>query len=189
MCRGAPGRRGGEWRNVSLNRSRNTCHRGLREQTPRDWRLRSSRVEGRRYGPVALQLVNRSRICPIRGRGSTPSSIRCRPAGSAPAVCVPHQRPCPLDEPVDPRAIKRAGAAVTVGPRKARQQFEIDLLGKTTERAVGDGVPRLGEGDRTQVLGDQADYLSADVESVERVDVEAIQDPRRRLHPHGFMIG
>ena len=79
-------------------------------------------------------------------------------------------------------------SAVAIRSREARQQFEIDFLRQPAERAVGHGVARLEERHRPQVFGDEADHLRAHVEAVERVDVEAIEDLRRRLDAHRFVI-
>ena len=125
----------------------------------------------------------------MRGPGVTPSSIRCRPSriGAGGLCSTPSDRARSMNQSM-PEQSNVAGAAVTIRSREARQQFEIDLLREPAERAVGDGVARLEERHRPQVFGDQAEHLRAHVEAVERVDVEAIEDLRRRLDAHRLVI-
>ena len=73
----------------------------------------------------------------MRGPGGTPSAIRCRPRTSGGGARVlDAERARALEEPVHRRAIERAGAAVAVGLREARQQLEVDFLRQAPERAV-----------------------------------------------------
>ncbi len=94
-----------------------------------------------------------------------------------------------LEKPVHRRAIEHAGAPVAVGAREADEQLEVDAQRQPPERAVGHGLAPLVKRARPQVLGDEPEHLRADVEAIERVDVEAIENPRRRLDAGRLVAG
>ena len=87
-----------------------------------------------------------------------------------------------LEKPLDPRTVEVAGAALTVGGRDRASSSRSTFTCEPPERPVARRRCRLGEGQRLQVVGHDAEHLAADVEAVEGVDVEAIEEPRRRRH-------
>ena len=83
-------------------------------------------------------------------------------------------------EPVHRRAVEAAAASFAVGPRDARQQLEVHFLREPAERAVADRRLRLVEHARLEVMGDDAEHLAPDVEPLQRMDVQPIEQRRRR---------
>ena len=87
-----------------------------------------------------------------------------------------------LDEPVHRRTVEAAAASFAVGPRDPRQQLEVHLLREPPERAVADRRLRLAEHARLQVVRDDAEHLAAHVVPLQRMDVQPIEQRRRRRH-------
>ena len=77
---------------------------------------------------------------------------------------------------------------MAVRAREADEQLQVDLLRQPAKGAVGHGVFRLVKRARTEVFGNQAEHLPAHVESIQRVDVESIEDPCRRLNAHRLVV-
>src|SRR5688500_14572018 len=86
-----------------------------------------------------------------------------------------------IDKPVHRRTIKSARAAEAVGAGEPREQLEVHFLRQPPERAVAD-VASLVKHAGLEMMSDEADHLAAHVESVDRVDVEAIQHAQSGLH-------
>ena len=69
-----------------------------------------------------------------------------------------------------------------------RQQLEVDFLRQPPERAVAHRRRRLEEGQRLQMVRDDAEHLAADVVAAERMHVEPIEQPRGRRDARLFVI-
>src|SRR5262245_29443992 len=94
-----------------------------------------------------------------------------------------------LEEPIHRRAVELARpAAFAVGLRDARQELEIDLLREPAECAVTDFITHLVPGSRLEMLRGDPQHLSADVVSVDGVDVQSIEQRGRRRHPELLVI-
>src|SRR3954447_20190844 len=88
-----------------------------------------------------------------------------------------------LDKPVHRGAIEAAGPApFAIGLRNAREQFQIHLVREAPERAVADFVTHLVPGTRLQMLRGDPEHLFAHVVAVDGVDVQPIEERRRRRH-------
>ena len=99
------------------------------------------------------------------------------------------ERAGPFEEPVHRRAVEGAAAAVAVGAAEAHEQLEVRTLGQAAEGAIAHGVLRLVERARPQVFGRDRQYLRAHVVAVNRVDVQAVENARRRRDTRRLVAG
>src|SRR4029079_6068397 len=74
--------------------------------------------------------------------------------------------PCALEEPLHRGAIEGAAAAAAVRPPDQHQQLHVHLRRQAPERAVADIFADLVPGAWLQMLRDDAEDLTADVDAV-----------------------
>src|SRR3954468_5893875 len=139
---------------------------------------------------VELLLVNnfqdladaRSRFHPELEHVTAEQNRRRRPMLDA-------ERARALEKTVHRRAVETAGPPpFAIRLRDPCQQFEIDLLRESPERAVADFVAHLVPGAGLQMLRGDAEHLLAHVVAIDRVDVEAVEKRRRRRHAEFLVV-
>ena len=93
----------------------------------------------------------------------------------------------PFYEPVHRTAIEAAGTAQAIGACHAREQFQVDFLCESAEGTIAD-IRRFMEGARLEVMRDEANHLTADVEAVNGVDVQPVEQRQGRFDAGLLMI-